>query len=567
MSARLESMARAAHEANRSWCLAHGDMSQPSWDDAPDWQRSSAIKGVEGALAGNTPEQSHEGWTAEKIVTGWVYGLVKNPGAKEYLCLVPYNELPSEQRAKDAIFLGVVRAVAAAWDATLVLLACLVLPALALTLSGCGTWADRARTTIEVSAVAVDVADHALADALTSTCASVADLPARSSERAAALDACLAAHHYDDALTAIRVADRALRAAQAAVDAGVRADDEAPWRETAACVAVAVAEVLAAVQAAGVDVPPALTTGASLLAAYTGTCAATSPSADEPLAAAPAGTTPLARLPLAPLPASPSPALPASARALGAASVGPLAAAGDGRLGASRGRSSRVDLLGLVRVGNPQVDRLASTVREPLGDVVRLVLAEPVGDLVAVPVLDHARLSHGLSPLVAVWRTSLPPSESGAGRGSEGDDLAQRVDIVTSQRRALCGSGAVDPGVGARDLVLESVPLAILRVAHRRAPLGGIGADHARPADGLRIERLASSATLGQCGEDLGGDGLGGVGRGRHGRHGLSPGASQGHSPSTQYVYGRILTRTTQFDRAHVDFSHGSNPVQIAGCA
>lgn len=118
MSARLESMARAAHEANRAWCIAHGDTSQPSWDDAPEWQRSSAIKGVEGALAGNTPEQSHEGWTAEKVATGWVYGPVKNPDVKEHPCLVPYGELPPEQRAKDSIFLGVVRAVAAAWGST-----------------------------------------------------------------------------------------------------------------------------------------------------------------------------------------------------------------------------------------------------------------------------------------------------------------------------------------------------------------------------------------------------------------------------------------------------------------
>lgn len=140
--------------------------------------------------------------------------------------------------------------------------------------AGCATWADTARTTIEVSAVGVDVADHAVADALERTCADVAELPARSPERAAALDACLASHHYDDAIVAIRVADRALRAAQAAVDAGERLDDDAPWRSAAACLAASVTEVLAAVQASGVDVPPALTTGASLLAAIAGDCAA-----------------------------------------------------------------------------------------------------------------------------------------------------------------------------------------------------------------------------------------------------------------------------------------------------
>lgn len=150
-----------------------------------------------------------------------------------------------------------------------------LLVVLALTaIAGCATWADTARTTIEVSAVGVDVADHAVADALTTTCHDVAELPAASPERAAALDACLDAHGFDDAIVAIRVADRALRAAQAAVDAGEKIDDDAPWRSAAACLAASVTEVLAAVQASGVDVPPALTTGASLLAAIAGDCVA-----------------------------------------------------------------------------------------------------------------------------------------------------------------------------------------------------------------------------------------------------------------------------------------------------
>lgn len=149
-------------------------------------------------------------------------------------------------------------------------LAALIIATIAL--SACAGWADNARTTIEVGAVAVDVADHAVADALEVTCGHVAELPAASPERAAALDACLDAHHYDDAILAIRVADRALRAAQAAVDAGERIDDSAPWKSAAACLAASVTEVLAAVQASGVTVPPALTTGASLLAAIAGDC-------------------------------------------------------------------------------------------------------------------------------------------------------------------------------------------------------------------------------------------------------------------------------------------------------
>jgi hypothetical protein len=107
---KIEACARAAHEANRAYCIAIGDTSQPSWDDAPEWQKASARLGVAGAVAGNTPEQSHEGWLAVKRAEGWRYGPVKDPAAKEHPCFVPYAELPEAQRQKDHVFIAVVRA-------------------------------------------------------------------------------------------------------------------------------------------------------------------------------------------------------------------------------------------------------------------------------------------------------------------------------------------------------------------------------------------------------------------------------------------------------------------------
>lgn len=113
-NAMLEACARAAHEVNRAYCLAIGDTSQPSWEDAPEWQRSSAINGVAGALDGNTPRQSHEGWLAEKKAAGWKYGPVKDPQRKQHPCFVTYDELPPEQQKKDLLFVSTVLLVAAA---------------------------------------------------------------------------------------------------------------------------------------------------------------------------------------------------------------------------------------------------------------------------------------------------------------------------------------------------------------------------------------------------------------------------------------------------------------------
>jgi hypothetical protein len=115
----IEACARAAYETNRAYCLALGDTSFSSWEEAPEWQRETNRKGVAVALAGSTPEKMHESWLAEKRATGWVYGPVKDPEKKEHPCMLPYAELPPEQRSKDSIFLAVVCAVAPALEAQL----------------------------------------------------------------------------------------------------------------------------------------------------------------------------------------------------------------------------------------------------------------------------------------------------------------------------------------------------------------------------------------------------------------------------------------------------------------
>lgn len=110
----VESIAKVCHEINRAYCTALGDLSQPAWDDAPQWQRDSAINGVRfhiaNPLAG--PDHSHNAWLAEKRAAGWKYGPVKDPDAKEHPCFVPYDELPREQQAKDYLFREVVHQLA-----------------------------------------------------------------------------------------------------------------------------------------------------------------------------------------------------------------------------------------------------------------------------------------------------------------------------------------------------------------------------------------------------------------------------------------------------------------------
>lgn len=104
-----KAVAKVCHEVNKAYCESLGDMSQVEWDHAPEWQKDSALQGVKFHLSGDYgPEASHESWMKQKVNEGWVYGEVKDPEVKTHPCIVPFDQLPKEQQAKDFIFRQVV---------------------------------------------------------------------------------------------------------------------------------------------------------------------------------------------------------------------------------------------------------------------------------------------------------------------------------------------------------------------------------------------------------------------------------------------------------------------------
>ena len=108
----ITAIAKICHEANKAYCELLGDFSQPSWEDAPDWQKESAKKGVAFHLDNYIAMESasHESWLAQKEAEGWVYGPVKDAVKKEHPCMVPFDELPEEHQIKDRLFAHIVTA-------------------------------------------------------------------------------------------------------------------------------------------------------------------------------------------------------------------------------------------------------------------------------------------------------------------------------------------------------------------------------------------------------------------------------------------------------------------------
>ena len=81
-----EQIAKVCHEVNRAYCQSIGDHSQPSWEEAPQWQRDSAMLGVKLHMNNHDawPQASHESWMEQKVMDGWECWPVKDPESKKH---------------------------------------------------------------------------------------------------------------------------------------------------------------------------------------------------------------------------------------------------------------------------------------------------------------------------------------------------------------------------------------------------------------------------------------------------------------------------------------------------
>ena len=78
----------------------------------PWWRRLlAAIAGRSGPVW-RTPREQHDQWMAYKLADGWSYGAKVDELARTHPCLLPYDQVPDTQKAKDKLFQAIVAALA-----------------------------------------------------------------------------------------------------------------------------------------------------------------------------------------------------------------------------------------------------------------------------------------------------------------------------------------------------------------------------------------------------------------------------------------------------------------------
>lgn len=106
-----EHIARLIYAAHSEYNIIQGLGSRCRWEEADRPSRQAYISVVERTLLQPTKSSfdNHELWRASWEANGWKYGPVRDDVKKTHPALVPYAELPEDQRVKLELEIAIVR--------------------------------------------------------------------------------------------------------------------------------------------------------------------------------------------------------------------------------------------------------------------------------------------------------------------------------------------------------------------------------------------------------------------------------------------------------------------------
>lgn len=109
----LKEVARVVHEINRHYNKLLMDREDPHWgelDDADKARRVSLLSETVPDIKKISAKKMHDMWMAQQEKEGWIYGDNYDAKKKTHPCIVSWTDLPDLEKAKDAMYLAVIKA-------------------------------------------------------------------------------------------------------------------------------------------------------------------------------------------------------------------------------------------------------------------------------------------------------------------------------------------------------------------------------------------------------------------------------------------------------------------------
>jgi len=105
----LELILTVVHNANAVLKKINGEKHEELADMEPN-RRAGMKAAIKNALTTDTtPEQSHINWLAAQEALGYKYGTEIDRVNLLHPCMVPYEQLPAEQKLKDDMFVAIIK--------------------------------------------------------------------------------------------------------------------------------------------------------------------------------------------------------------------------------------------------------------------------------------------------------------------------------------------------------------------------------------------------------------------------------------------------------------------------